>query len=179
MSLSTPSFWSYDVDTNNEFIVPDTDLYDDRGCKLYTSDAFQLLSTQKKNLTLHKYIHKEYDVIKRQTKIYLMTYIFYLIYNTQFNLNNKRFNNTVISKLYEFIKDNDITYQERRMFNQILYLFTGKYICEFKECTRTCCNNKNTYCNIHIRRINKDSKTLTNLTKLPLDISKLVYYYIV
>ena len=117
MSLSTPAFWNYNVDPNNEFIIADHNLYDDRGYKLYTSDAFQILSTQEKTLTLREYIHKEYDVIKRQTKIYLMTYIFYLIYNTQFNLNNKRFNNTLTSKLYEFIKNNDITYQERRMFN--------------------------------------------------------------
>jgi hypothetical protein len=173
-----PAFWNYDVDENNEFIVPEPNIFDDRGCKLYTYDALKKLSTQEKTLTFSSYI-KEYDLINRQSKNYIMTYIYYLLYTTRFKLNNKKFYDIAISKLYEFAKNNIIIYKQRIIFKEILYLFTGVYICEFKECTRTSCDKQHKYCNIHIRRINKDSKTLSNLTKLPLDISKMVYDYIV
>lgn len=180
MSVCLPEFWKYDTDVNDtEFIVPDPELYDDRGCKLYTADAFQILSTREKCLTIRSYIQKEYDVNKKQSKIYIMIYLYYILYTTQFNLHNKSFYKTVISKLYEFVKVNHITYQKRNIFKEILHMFTGKYICEFKQCTRTCCDKQNKYCNIHLRRINKKSNALTDLTKLPLDISKLVYDYII
>lgn len=177
MTVCLPKFWNYDADINDpEYILPDPELYNDTGCKLYTVDTFKTLCKREKNLTMKSYISRTLD-LKPISKIYIISYIYYIIYTCNLNLDNTNFYNTCIFKLKEFIKDNNITYQHRRMFNDILYLLTGKYMCEFKQCSRHSCNKKNQFCSVHIRNINKYSKGLTHLTKLPLDISKIIYEY--
>ena len=176
MTTVLPEFWNYNIDKTTGMIINN-----EYNCKLYSSNHFQTFSKIKKKDVILLHLNQVFSS-KSYIRIYLLSYIYYILYTSKFNLDNKQFYNTIINKLYEFIKKEYFkircfSHKDMKMFKHILYLFTGNNICEYKQCSRSSCNMKSNYCSMHIRHINKESRKLTELTKLPLDISKIIYEY--
>jgi hypothetical protein len=176
MTIELPEFWNYNIDKTTGTIVNH-----ECNCKLYSSNHFQTFSKKKKTDVILLHLNQVFSS-KQPARIYLLSYIYYILYTSKFNLDDKHFYNTVIFKLYEFIKKEYFrircfAHEDMKMFKQILYLFTGNTICEYKQCSRSCCNMKSNYCSMHIRHMDTASRQLTELTNLPLDISKIIYEY--
>jgi hypothetical protein len=179
MELSIVDVWDYKIDETKGIILNNNILE----VELYSIKRFNSLLKYEKIIYLRNLIDKTQtfgSILNIKLFLKLMYYIYYLLYFTKFY--NDNFYNILISKLEMFIKDDyfkkrKISYKDMKTLKNIYYVFEKNYICEYKDCLKSCCNKQNLYCNVHLRNINKKSKIIRDVTKLPIDISKIIYEY--
>lgn len=172
-----PDFWNYDVDEETGQI------YQNNNSITFLRLEKYLLYTRKEKINyVTSLINLTSSYKDKDIRIYIITYIYYLIYHSDLHLANKMFYQAIINKLIEIIKINyfkerKFSYKIMKNFKQIYYLLTGVYICEYINCNRDCCDKNNTLCSIHIRNKNKQAKYIEYITNVPLDVCKLITEY--
>lgn len=170
------SFWDYDIDHSTGTIKnTNTDI-------TYLSISAFLKLSNKDKISKIRYYISQVSPADTHTKLYIIYYIYYILYYTRFNLHNKDFYKMVLNKLIQIIKIDyfeykEYSYADMKNLKHIYYLFTGVYICEHSNCVKDCSDKQKTYCGVHIRKKNKESKQLEMVTNLPFVICNIISEY--
>lgn len=171
-----PDFWIYDLDEKTGLIHQNNN-----SIQFLPLEKF-LLYTQKEKSNHIKNNIILMDYQSKINKIYIITYIYYLLCNSDLYIKNKIFNRIMLNKLIELIKidyfkQRNISYQTMKDFKEIYYILTNIYLCEYNNCQKNCCDKNNTLCSVHLRKKEKQAKLLEDTTNIPLDVCRLIAEY--
>lgn len=172
-----PDFWCYETDEKTGQIYQNNN-----NIKFLPLEKYLLYTKEEKEDYLIKIIILTEGQTNIDNKIYIITYIYYLVCNSDVYLTDKSFNNVVLSKLIELIKieyfkERNISYIIMRNFKEIYYIMTNTYLCEYNDCQKNCSDRHNTLCSVHLRKKEKKTKLLQDITNLPLDVCNLITQY--